>query len=161
MAAAPFMSSAPWRCVSRPFVRLRELGRHRQWLPQVFDLGPQPSCRMMSKVGWLSARKKPWPKPAAEGAEVSKASSATHVVFPRPSSVPFREDLVNTVHLIGKLEDDVEVRVVAGRQLVVNVCLAVNKSADVRVPQSLYVSVSTSFEILLKVYLRFEAGLWF
>ncbi|KAG0557733.1 hypothetical protein KC19_11G152900 [Ceratodon purpureus] len=59
----------------------------------------------------------------AEGA--SKAVSGAGVVFPRPSSVAFDKELVNTVHLIGRLGRDVKAASVAGGRLVAKVDLAV------------------------------------
>jgi hypothetical protein len=67
------------------------------------------------------------------------ASKHSHTTFPRPSSVPFRKELVNTVYLIGKLEENVNVRMLAGQQAVANVWLAAQKSTNVREPPSWYV----------------------
>lgn len=61
--------------------------------------------------------------------------------FPRPSSVPFSKDIANTVHLIGNVGRDMDIKYLDTGKVVAKTSLAVLRTLKKDDPPSWYVAV--------------------
>lgn len=104
-------------------------------LPVVTPLLVRRSYMPVRKVVLASQQ---WKMDAPGGFEVEIDTSNE---FPRPTSVPFSKDIANTVHLIGNVGRDMDIKYLDTGKVVAKTSLAVLRTLKKDDPPSWYVSV--------------------